>query len=92
VSSVGCTVADLYTMTHPREASTLNGGPSKPVPFLHEMADPNARLIAAAPELYEALVALAEFVDRHVIYADSDPLLTAAERAIRKARGEQVPA
>lgn len=42
-------------MTKPGWPSTANGGPSKPVSFLHEMAEPNARLIAAAPELLEAL-------------------------------------
>lgn len=45
-------------MSQPGESSTLNGGPSKPLPFLAEMADPNARLIAAAPDLLAALKAI----------------------------------
>lgn len=47
-SQFGSTICDLYVMT-------ANGGPSKPILFLHEMADPNARLIAAAPEMLAAL-------------------------------------
>jgi hypothetical protein len=49
VSSVGNTIADFYTMSHPAEASVLNGGRSKPVHFLHEMAEHNA-----TPDLLEA--------------------------------------
>lgn len=47
-SEFGSTIADLYTMTLPNERSTANGGSSKPVNFLHEMADPNAAYIAKA--------------------------------------------
>jgi hypothetical protein len=54
VSSVGNTIADFYTMSHPAEASVLNGGRSKPVHFLHEMAEHNCRLAAATPDLLEA--------------------------------------
>ncbi len=51
----GNTIADFYTMTQPSMLSTANGGPSKPVNFLHEMADPNARLAAQSPALLEVL-------------------------------------
>lgn len=51
-SEFGSTICDCYTMSQPGLWSTANGGPSKPVLFLAEMADPNARLIAAAPELF----------------------------------------
>lgn len=50
--SYGGTVCDCYVMSQPALPSMLNGGPSKPLPFAN--ADANARLIAAAPELYEA--------------------------------------
>lgn len=53
----GSTIADLYTMTLPNERSTANGGQSKPIHFLHEMADANAAFIAAAnPATVKALV------------------------------------
>ena len=48
-------VADCYTMTNPRFPSVVNGGDSQPHHFCGEEADANARLISAAPELYEAL-------------------------------------
>lgn len=51
----GNTICDLYAMTRPDMPSTANGGPSKPVPFMHEMDGPNARLIAAAPSLLNEL-------------------------------------
>lgn len=54
-SEFGSTICDCYTMTEPSAFSTANGGPSKPVPFMAEMSDPNARLIAAAPKMLETL-------------------------------------
>lgn len=54
-SEFGSTVCDCYVMSRPGEWSVANGGQSKPIHHLHEMADPNARLIAAAPELLSAL-------------------------------------
>jgi hypothetical protein len=56
-SDFGSTIADCYAMSNPLNMSVLNGGDSKPVLFLHEMAAPNARLIAAAPDLLAALQA-----------------------------------
>lgn len=53
-SSHGNTIADFYTMTLPTERSTANGGPSRPIHFMHEMADHNAKVAAAAPMLLEA--------------------------------------
>lgn len=51
----GSTVCDCYCMSNPLSLSVRNGGDSKPIHHMHEMADANARLIAAAPELLEAL-------------------------------------
>lgn len=55
-SNFGSTICDCYVMSQPSMYSIGNGGPSKPMPFLAEMADPNARLIAAAPKMLEALL------------------------------------
>jgi hypothetical protein len=44
-------IADFYVMSKPDWPSTLNGGPSKPVPHQGDAADANARLAAAAPDL-----------------------------------------
>lgn len=52
-NAVGNTICDFYTMTQPGEASTLNGGPSRPVHFLHEMADSNAALVVAAVAAFD---------------------------------------
>lgn len=54
-SDFGNTICDCYVMSNPHFPSVRNGGDSKPINHLHEMADPNARLIAAAPDLLEAL-------------------------------------
>ena len=43
VAPFGGDIADCYTMSN------------RPIHFQHEQADANARLIAAAPDLYEAL-------------------------------------
>lgn len=51
----GTTVCDFYVMSNPDSWSVRNGGDSKPIHHLYEMADANARLVAAAPGLLEAL-------------------------------------
>ena len=48
----------------------------------------NARLIAAAPELLEALKDIAEWTERYT--APGHPIATVAQAAIAKATGEQV--
>jgi hypothetical protein len=42
-------------MSNLNARAVCNGGGSKPIHFMHEMADPNARLIAAAPDLLSHL-------------------------------------
>ena len=63
-SEHGSTICDCYTMSQPSLPSTRNGGSSAPITFMGEMADPNARLIAAAPlmlsELRQAATELEE--------------------------------
>jgi hypothetical protein len=49
----GSTVADFYVMS--REPAFAVNHESKPVPFMAEMAESNARLTAAAPDLLKAL-------------------------------------
>jgi len=93
-SDYGSTVCDCYTMSHPGEMSTRNGGRSKPVHFMHEMADANARLIAAAPEMLEALQHIAEYWNRdqnETAMADALwHIIETAEALIAKAEGRNV--
>lgn len=44
----GSTMCDFYAMSKPSMLSTASGGPSKPMHFLREMADDNARRFTAA--------------------------------------------
>lgn len=85
-SEFGSTICDLYTMTRPDMPSTANGGPSKPVSFLAEMAGPNARLIASAPDLLAALRAVIGEFFPHPTPGEY-PELTDARAAIAKATG-----
>lgn len=59
----GTTVCDCYAMSNPLSLSVRNGGDSRPINHMAEMAGPNARLIAAAPELLAALKQWAEIID-----------------------------
>jgi hypothetical protein len=49
---------------------------------------PTARLIAAAPDLYEALDDLVSFIRAHVPIMAGSPLLEDADAALARARGE----
>lgn len=48
-------ICDCYVMSKPSELAVCNGWTSAPIHHQHEEADANARLIAAAPDLLEAL-------------------------------------
>ena len=75
-SNYGSTIADCYVMSQPSELSTLNGGPSKPIPHMTEMADANARLISAAPEMLVALANVQKLIAETALtgfnYKDGD--------------------
>jgi hypothetical protein len=95
----GGDVCDCYAMTYPLAPSVCNGGTSKPVPFCGEQADANARLIAAAPELLEALMRARVFIlseyedeeskalDGEVVSRDARPIWNKIHAAIAKAEG-----
>jgi hypothetical protein len=88
-SDHGGTIADLYTMSQPGVFSTASGGPSKPIPFFHEMADPNAELIVRAVNSHDALVSALERI-AYSAHADNAPVLRGyaldALTALAKAR------
>ena len=56
----------------------------------HDRTEKDARLIAAAPELYETLQSLVEYIDRECIPCGENAceLLDAAHNALAKAAGE----
>lgn len=78
-SAFGSTICDCYVMSQPGLPSVRNGGPSRPINFLHEMAEPNARLIAAAPELLALLVDL--YKHGYVTTGDHDRVRAMIEKA-----------
>lgn len=81
-------ICDCYVMSNPSAASVRNGGDSYPIPFQGGSMDANARLIAAAPEMLEALkgaVSAYKGYDRFKIDVDA---MRAIESAIAKAEGK----
>lgn len=89
-------ICDGYVMSNPDSLSIRNGGISKPIHHQYDEADANMRLIAAAPELLEALIAAKEVCDVAATMtscrADDDFVWSAQAKinaAIAKALGEQ---
>ena len=67
----GTTVADLYVLSEPVVWSSET---RKPIPFMGEMAEANARLIAAAPTMFDYIAARA---------ADGDPEATQIMKSLK---------
>ena len=87
-------ICDCYTMSKPNELAVCNGGTSRPIHFQHEEADANARLIASAPDLLEALQAVAKVMPKYALKGDTasddealDAVLETVTEAISKATG-----
>lgn len=87
----GGDICDCYTMTDTSGWSVRNGGTSRPVNHQGDMADANARMIASAPDLYEALEKLMS-VPIVADYAGDnehlDAAISAARAALSRAKGE----
>lgn len=83
VASYAGDVADCYVMSNPLAASIRNGGTSYPVHHQGDSADANARLIAAAPDMLEALKACAD----NLASLGWQPAEQVARAAIAKAEG-----
>jgi len=77
-SEFGTTICDCYIMSEPSQWSTVNGGKSRPIHHLHEMADPNARLIAAAPEFATAAMDAWKAISWVINYDSEDKILADA--------------
>lgn len=77
----GSTVADCYYMSNPYSLSVRNGGDSKPINHMREMADANARLIAAAPDMLEALKQAEQQIDYGQIDAAHRIIIAAIAKA-----------
>lgn len=58
----GSDIADCYTMSNLSDRAVCNGGASKPIHFQNEAADANAKLIAAAPDLLNALLLVRKLI------------------------------
>lgn len=67
----------------PGTIASLNDGE-----YIENTNAADAHLIAAAPDLYEALDEMTQFVDRVVKYVDADMFIDKATDALSKARGE----
>lgn len=80
-SDFGSTIADCYVLSEPGAFSSTEA--RTPIPFMHEMAEANARLIAAAPCLLEALRLARRYVADLPIVGDAD--LAVIDAAILKA-------
>lgn len=85
-SQFGSTICDFYVMSKPTERSTASGGQSRPIHHMHEMADANARLAAAAPDLLEALQIVASQITTIDNIANEEAC-AAVRAAIAKATG-----
>jgi hypothetical protein len=85
----GNTVCDCYAMSRP---PLFSGESPSPISHMHEMAEPNARLIAAAPDLLEAcrdLLKMVEAAHRQLgMWTGDNPRILTARAAIAKARWE----
>lgn len=81
-------ICDCYTMSKPSDLAVCNGGTSEPIHFQHEEADANARLIAAAPELLEALKKLLSTAELELTDADHALGVYEARKSIAKAEGK----
>jgi hypothetical protein len=56
VSAYGCIIADFYCMSRPDDWSVRNGGTSKPIHHMGELADEHAAYAVRASNAHEALV------------------------------------
>ena len=77
-------ICDCYTMSNLNDYSVRNGGDSKPIHFQRDEADANARLIAAAPDMLEALELVIQWADGIGSPAN---MFNVARSAIAKATG-----
>lgn len=90
-SEFGSTIADCYAMSNPSSLSVRNGGDSKPIIFMAEMAEPNAHLIAASPKLYETVSACLKQIESIIadgVPTDWDMWRDDLRDVLAKARGE----
>jgi hypothetical protein len=80
-------ICDCYAMSNPSALAVCNGGDSKPIHFQHDEADANARLIAASPDLLEALKGLFRAGQKQGWDHHYEHEMSAARAAIAKAEG-----
>lgn len=85
-------ICDGYVMSNPDSLSIRNGGIREPIHHQYDEADANMRLVAAAPELLEALVELQSWCQGYENTIQNEmavKYLDKARAAIAKALGEQ---
>lgn len=99
VAGISGDICDCYAMSNPMHASVRNGGDSHPINHQGKDAEANARLIAAAPCLLDALTDLFQSIrseDKPRSGAElcelRDAALEKARAAIAKALGQEVEA